>query len=80
MLNEEQLEEIRQFFSGPTGEALFAQLQAGVVAEWMGVQDLAERERCWSDLQAVNRLQATLRDATAMKRLTQRSVRRVYTT
>jgi hypothetical protein len=80
MLNEEQLEEVRQFMTSPTAELVFQQLQAGTVVDWILAKDLVDRERCWVDLQALLRLQNTLRDATAMKRLDQRAQeRRVYT-
>jgi hypothetical protein len=81
MLNDEESEEIRQFISSPTAERLFEQLQASVIAEWMLAENLVDRERCWLDLQALQRLQTMLRDAPAMKRLDQRHQgRRVYTT
>lgn len=81
MLSEEQLEEIRQFFTSPTADLVFQKLQAGTIADWTIAENLVDRERCWLDLQALQRLQTMLRDATAMKRLDQRSQeRKVYTT
>lgn len=73
MLSDDQIEEVRAFFTSPTGIAVFQQLQATQVASWMTSHDTKEREECWRLLQAVLQLEAALRDAEAMKKLTQRT-------
>jgi hypothetical protein len=72
-LSDDELQYIKEFFQSPTGTALFETMQAGLIARWINTQDFTSRELIWGDLQAVLRLQVTLRDAPAMKRLTQRS-------
>jgi hypothetical protein len=81
MLNDDQIEEVRAFINSPTGEAVFQQMQASTIAQWMCAETPDGREECWRMLQAILALQNTLRDAEAMKRLTQRTQeRRVYGT
>jgi hypothetical protein len=70
-LSDDELQYIREFFQSPTAEALFAEMQDGLVNDWINTQDLTSRELIWSDLQALLRLKVSLRDAPAMKRLTQ---------
>jgi hypothetical protein len=74
MLDDEQIERIRSFFASPTGIVLFEQLKASVIAEWMCSEppELQLREDSFHTLQAILRLEAMLRDAPAMKRMTQR--------
>jgi hypothetical protein len=78
MLDDEQIERIRSFFESPTGTAMFEQLKASVIAEWMcsAPPELQLREDSFHMLQAILRLEATLRDAPAMKRMTQRNQER----
>jgi hypothetical protein len=73
MLNEEQIEEVRQFFSSPTAVLIFQQLEQNLATDWMTTSDLAGREQLWQEGQAMARLFAVLRDASAMKKLTQRN-------
>jgi hypothetical protein len=80
MLNDEQIEEIRQFCGSPTCVLLFDGIEASIMAKWIIAKTPADREECWQELQACLRLQAALRDAGAMKRLTQRSQGKPYTT
>jgi len=78
-LDGEQIEFIREFFTSPVAEQLFAQLEGGVVNDWVNCQDAAEREHLWRMLQVILLLKFTLRDAAAMKRLTERAQeRRIY--
>ena len=79
-LTEEQLKEIRDFYNGAASQALFEELESGLMTDWATTTDLASREQLWQDVQALRRLQAGLRDATAMKRMTRRNQERgVYT-
>jgi hypothetical protein len=79
MPTEEQLKEIQDFYNGAASKALFEEMEAGLMQDWSTTSDLASREQLWNDVQALRRLQAGLRDATANKRLTQHNARRVYT-
>jgi hypothetical protein len=72
-LSDDELQYIKEFFQSPTAAALFQQMQAGLIADWINTQDLTSRELIWVDLQALLRLQASLRDAPGNKRLTQRT-------
>ena len=81
MLNDDQIEEVRAFITSPTGTTIFAQLQANLIAEWIGAETTEKREECWRGLQAVQQLQTMLSNAEPMKRMTQRNQeRRVYGT
>ena len=81
MLSDEQLEEVRFFFESDAGKAMFAMLEASCMAEWISASDTAVREECWQRFQVISRLQSVLRDAPAMKRLSQRAQeRRLHTT
>lgn len=80
MLNADQLKEINDFWRSTSARALFEKLEAGLMQDWSTAADLAAREDLWQQVQALRRLQAGLRDATADTYLTQRNVRRVYTT
>jgi hypothetical protein len=80
-LSAEQLEQIREFMVGDAAEALFTQIEAGTIADWIICGDPVDRETCWRNLQAILRLKNSLRDAAAMKKLTERSQeRRVFQT
>jgi hypothetical protein len=72
-LNDKQLERIREFFTSDDATLLWQRLEAQIMADWLVAPTPAEREKHWYEIQAVLQLQATLRDATAMKRLDQRS-------
>jgi len=72
-LNDEQREQVREFFASDAAKLLFARLEAEVLATWSVAQNATEREQCWFKVQAVLDLQAKLRDAPADKRLTERS-------
>jgi len=78
-LDGEQIEYVREFFSSQTAELLFGQLEGGVINDWANCQDANERENLWRMLQAILLLKFSLRDAAAMKRLTERAQeRRIY--
>jgi len=78
-LSAEQLEEIRTFMLSEAAELLFTQMEAGVIADWIGATAPSDREDHWMRLQMILRLKAYLRDAAAMKKLTDRNQeRRVY--
>jgi len=80
-LSDEQLEQIREFMLLDAAEILFTQMEAGVMADWITSDDPVQREDCWRRLQAILQFKNTLRDAAAMKRLTERAQeRRVYQT
>ena len=70
---EEQLERVREFFNSDASAALWRQLEAQIMADWLVSEDPVRRERCWYEMQAVLHLQAKLRDATANTRLSQRA-------
>ena len=74
MLTEDQLREIRDFYNSAAGQAVFNELETGLMQDWSTTTDLASREQLWNDMQALRRLQAGLRDATANMRLTQRAI------
>jgi hypothetical protein len=76
VLSDDQIEEVRAFMTSPTGEVVFQQVQATYIAQWMGAGSTNEREECWRMLQATVALHTMLRDAEAMKRLTQRAQER----
>ena len=79
-ISEEQLREIHNFYSSAASQALFDEMEAGLMRDWSITTDLVSREQLWTDMQALRRLQVGLRDATAMKRMTQRAqAGRVYT-
>ena len=79
MLTEEQLKEVRDFYNGAAGQAVFEELEAGLMQDWSTTSDLASRENLWQQLQALRALQSKLQNATANTRLTQRNERGVYT-
>jgi len=80
-LSAEQIQEVRQFFESPTADLLFQHLETGLISDWINGQEVVDREECWCGLQAVLRLKFMLRDAAAMKRLTERAQeRRIYAT
>ena len=80
-LSAEHIEEIRSFMAGDAAEILFTQIEAGVMADWITCDDPVGRDNCWRSLQAILHLKNSLRDAAAMKRLTERAQeRRVYQT
>ena len=80
-LSDEQLEQIREFMQLDAAEILFTQMEAGVKDDWEACDQPAGREDCWLRLQAILQLKYFLRDAAAMKRLTERAQeRRVYQT
>lgn len=72
-LSDEQLEQVREFFTSAAATLLWQQMEAGVMSEWILAEIPDDREKCWFKLQALLVLQATLRDATAMKRMTERA-------
>jgi len=76
MLSDEQIEEVRTFFASEAARAMFQTLEASCIAEWINGEDTNAREETWRMLQAVVRLLNVLRDAPAMKRLTQRAQER----
>jgi hypothetical protein len=79
VLNDEQLDEIRTFCESPTAMVLFALLRGGVIADWTTAKSTLDREDSWRMYQAIERLEAMLRDAPAMKRLNEKAqAGRVY--
>jgi hypothetical protein len=72
-LSDDELQYIKEFFHSPTADALFDQMQDGLVNDWINTHDFTSRELIWGDLQALLRLKASLRDAPGNKRLTQRT-------
>jgi len=76
MLSEDQLSEVRSFFESPTGQAMFATMETAIIAEWINASSAEHREECWRMFQALGRLHGTLRDAPAMKRLSERAQER----
>ena len=72
-LSDDQLLEVRDFFSGAAASLMFQRLEAEAMADWIMATDTTRREACWHRVQALLELQAKLRDARADKRLTQRS-------
>jgi hypothetical protein len=72
-LTDDQVFEVREFFSGAAASLIFQRLEAEVLSDWIMSQSTADREQHWHKLQAILELQAKLRDAGADKRLTQRS-------
>jgi len=74
MLTEDQLREIRDFYNSAAGQAVFNELETGLMQDWSTTTDLASREHLWQQLQALRALQAGLRDATANMSLTQRAI------
>ena len=78
-LSAEHLETIREFMLSEAAELVFGMMEAGIINDWVNCHDPAERETCWRNLQAVLLLKFYLRDAAAMKRLTERTQeRRIY--
>ena len=79
ILSDEQVETVRRFFMSEAADVLFQHLEQGLVTNWINSQAIEEREECWRTLQALLQLKFSLRDAAAMKTLTQRAQeRRVY--
>jgi len=76
LLSEEQIEEVRTFFESEAGKAMFATLEASCLATWINASDTTAREECWHMFQVIGQLQSVLRDAPAMKRLSQRAQER----
>lgn len=76
MPTEEQLKEIHEFYNGDASKTLFLFMEAMLMQDWSTTTDLASREDLWQQVRALRALQASLRDATAMKRLTQRAQER----
>jgi len=68
-LSDEQLEQVREFFTSAAASILWQRLEAGTMADWVLAETSEAREKCWHALHAILQLQATLRDATAMKHL-----------
>ena len=80
-LSDDQLEEVRVFFDSDAAAALFTLLEGGCLADWIAATDTDQREECWRRFQTITQLKVSLRDATAMKRLTERAQgARVYRT
>lgn len=78
-LSGEQLEEIRTFMLSEAAELLFTTMEHGVISDWINCADAANRDECWRTLQSILHLKFSLRDAAAMKKLTDRNQeRRVY--
>jgi hypothetical protein len=75
-LSDEQLEQIREFMVSAAAELLFTQIESGVMADWITCDDPVGRDNCWRSLQAILQLKNSLRDAAAMKRLTERAQER----
>lgn len=71
LLSEEQLAEVRLFFEG-TGKTFFDHLTAGIVSAWMAETDAAAREHLWQRLQAVQHLEAAIRDSHAVNEMNRR--------
>lgn len=72
-LTEEQLDTVREFFASAASVLLWQQLEAQIIADWVGATTTEAREKHWHELNAVLQLQAKLRDATPNTRLNQRS-------
>lgn len=72
-LNEEQLQQVQEFFASDTATLLWQRLEANMLADWILAETTEAREASWYAVQAILQLQATLRDATAMKRLDARA-------
>ena len=75
-LTEDQLKEIREFYNGAASQALFEEMEAGLMKDWATTIDLASREQLWNKVQALRHLQTELRDATGKRRMTQRAQER----
>jgi hypothetical protein len=75
-LSDDQIAEIRQFFSSDTAELVFGRIETGMVNDWIECQDASGREHHWRMLQAILLLKYSLRDAATMKRMTQRNQER----
>jgi len=72
-LTDQQIEQCLDFFRSDTASVLFQQIEAGTMADWLTCETPVGREAHWHEMQAILRLQASLRDAAAMKRLTERA-------
>jgi hypothetical protein len=65
--------------AGQAADLLFTNLENGVISDWVNSGDSTAREELWRLLQVILQLKVTLRDAAAMKRLTERAQeRRIY--
>jgi len=79
-LTEEDIHTVRDFFTSGAAERLFTAMEHGIMTDWVNADNPVLREECWHRLQSILQLKFELRDAAAMKKLTERSVqgRRVY--
>jgi hypothetical protein len=80
-LSDEHIERVEKFFESDAAEALWTQLEAGVIADWINATEAVDREDLWRRLQVILQLKIFLRDSAAMKRLSERAQeRRVFQT
>ena len=75
-LSDEQREIIRRFMASDAAKAMWTQLEAGVMADWVLCEEPVGREACWRELQAILQLKSQLQDAEPMKRLNERNQER----
>jgi len=71
-LTAEQIEVVRKFYTSEAAEALFTTMEHNLITDWINQPDSGEREKLWHQVQAVLELKFSLRDAAAMKKLTER--------
>jgi len=80
-LTAEQIEIVREFFTSEVADQLFQAMEHGLIGDWINATEIEDREHAWHMVQAVLQLKFSLRDAAAMKKLTERAQeRRVYQT